>query len=114
MIAMKDRENKNIIAAYEEVYAKLEARGHRPKLHILDNECSKCIRNYLEGKGTKRHHVAPHAHSVNAAEPAVKTAKYHLIAALCSNARLELSHPTVEQDDQTSSGHTQHVQNIKK
>ena len=84
MIAMKDRENKSMIAAYEEVYAKLEARGQRPTLHILDNECSKCIQNFLEKKGTRRHHVAPHSHRVNAAEPAVKTAKYHLIAALAT------------------------------
>ena len=72
MIAMKDRENKSMIAAYEDVYAKLEARGQRPKLHILDNKCSKCIQNYLEGKGARRHHVAPHAHRVNAAKPAAK------------------------------------------
>ena len=74
MIAMKDSENKSMIAAYEEVSAKLEARGQRPKLNILDNECSKCIQNYLEGKSTRHHHVAPHAHRVNAAKPAVKTA----------------------------------------
>ena len=84
MIAMKDRKNKSMITAYEEVYAKLEARGQRPKLHILDNKCSKCIQNHLEEKGTRRHHVAPHANRINAAEPAVKTAKYHLIAALAT------------------------------
>ena len=84
MIAMKDRKNKSMITTYEEVYAKLEARRQRPKLHIFDNECSKCIQNYLEEKGTRRHHAAPHAHRVNAAEPAVKTAKYHLIAALAT------------------------------
>ena len=84
MVAMKDREIKSMIAAYEEVYDKLEAKGHRPQLHILDNECSKCIQNYLEAKGTKRHHVAPHSHRVNAAKQAAKTAKYHLIAALAT------------------------------
>ena len=84
MIAMKDRENKNMIAAYEDVYAKLEARGQCPKLHILENECSMCIQNYLEEKGTRHHPVAPHAHRINAAEPVVKTAKYHLIAALAT------------------------------
>ena len=84
MVPMKDRENKSMIAAYEEVYDRLDAKGHRPQLHILDNECSKSIQNYLESKGTKRHHVAPHSHRVNAAEPTVKTAKYHLIAALAT------------------------------
>ena len=84
MIAMKDRGDKSMIAAYKEVYAKLEALGQRPQLHILDNECSKTIQLYLESQGTKRHHVAPHDHRINAAEPAVKTAKYHLIAALAT------------------------------
>ena len=84
MIATKDQENKSMIAVYEDFYAKLKARGQRPKLHILDNECSKCIQNCLKDKGTKHHHVAPHAHRVNAADQAVKTAKYHLITALAT------------------------------
>ena len=84
MIAMKDRKNKNMITAYKEVYSKCEARGHTPKVHVLDNECSKCTQNYLESKGTRCHHVAPHNNRVNAAEPAVKLAKYHLIAALAA------------------------------
>ena len=84
MITMKDRENKSMNAAYEDVYPKLEAHGKHPKFHILDDECNKCIQNYLEEKGTRRHHVAPHAHRVNSAKLAVKTAKYHLIAALAT------------------------------
>ena len=50
----------------------------------IDNECSKCIQNYLENKGTIRHHVAPHAHRGNAARPSVKTATYRLITALAT------------------------------
>ena len=81
---MKSREDASMLAAFQEVYTELESKGHKPKLHILDNECSKCIQKFLEGKGTTRHMVAPHNHRVNAAEPAVKTAKYHLIAALAT------------------------------
>ena len=84
MIPMKSCEDKSMIVAYEEVYNKLEGLGHKPQLHILDNKCSTCIQHFLEKKGTKRHNVAPHNHRVNAAEPAVKTAKYHLIAALAT------------------------------
>ena len=107
---MKDRENKNMSAAYKEVYNKLEANGHRPQLHILDNECSKCIQNYLEAKGTKRHHVAPHSHRVKIARQNSKIS-FHCGA---GNARLGLPHSTVEQNAETSSGHAQHVQNINK
>ena len=45
MIPMKSREDDSMIAAFEEVYTKLEGLGHKPQLHILDNECSKCIQN---------------------------------------------------------------------
>ena len=82
MIPMKSHDDKSMITAHKEVYAKLEKLGHKPQLRILDNECSRFIENFLEEKGTKRHHIAPHNHHVNAAKPAVKTAKYHLIAAL--------------------------------
>ena len=113
MIMMKDRK-KSMIAAYEEVCAKLEARGYCPKVHILDNECSKCIQNYLESKEFRRHHVTPHTHIVNAAEPAVKTEKKIPSHCDTGGARLGLPYPTMEQDAQASSRHTQHVQNIKK
>ena len=79
---MKLHEDDSMIAAFKQVYLKLEGLGHKSKLHILNNECSKCIQHFLEKKGTKHHHVASHNHCVNAAKPAVKTAKYNLIAAL--------------------------------
>ena len=84
MLPMKSREDACMVDAFKQVYAKLESLGHKPKLHILDNECSRAIQNFLEEKGTRRHHVEPHNHRVNAAEPAVKTAKYHMIAALAT------------------------------
>ena len=84
MLPMKSCEDESMISAFEGVYHKLESLGHKPKLHILDNECSKCIQNFLEKKGTKRHNVAPHNQRVNAAAPAVKTAKYHLFVALAT------------------------------
>ena len=104
MIPMKSREDESMIAAYEEVYSKFEGLGHKPQLHILDNECSKCIQNFLEKKDTKRHHVAPHNHRVNAAEPAVKTAKYHLIATLATldrNCPIQLWRKMIKQNQDT-------------
>ena len=67
MLPMKSCEDESMIVAYEQVYDKLKGPGHKPKLYILDNECSKCIQNFLEKKGTRRHHVTPHNHRVNAA-----------------------------------------------
>ena len=48
MLPMKSREDESMIGAFKEVYNKLEGLGHKPKLHILDNERSKCIQNFLE------------------------------------------------------------------
>ena len=87
---MKSREDKNMISAYKELYTNWEGLRHKPKLHIFDNKCNKCIKPFLKKKGTKRHHVAPDNQGVNAAGPAVKTTTYHAIAAL---ATLDWSYP---------------------
>ena len=63
-----------MVKAFTSVYTELETAGHKPKLHILDNECSRAVQNFLIKKGTARQNVEA------AAEPAVKTEKYHIIA----------------------------------
>ena len=63
-LPMKSWGKDSMISAFKEVCNKLEGLGQKPKFHILDNECSKCIQNVLEKKETKRHHVAPHNHRV--------------------------------------------------
>ena len=69
-----------MVEAFTSMYTKLETAGHKPKLHVLDNECSRAVKKFLIRKGTARQNVEAHNHRVNAAEPAVKTAKYHIIA----------------------------------
>ena len=76
---MKNREDASMITAFKSVYAQLEGAGHKPRLHILDNECSRAVQNFLTTQGTTRQNVEAHNHRENAAEPAVKTAKYHII-----------------------------------
>ena len=104
MIPMKSRDRESMIDAYTQVYTKLESLGHKPKLHILDNECSTCIKNFpcsapqslCQCSGTSRQNCKVPSHYGT------------------GDARLELPNPTVEQDDGADSGHTQHVQSIKK
>ena len=66
--------------SFTSVYTELETAGHRPKLHVLDNECSRAVQKFLIKKGTARQNVEAHNHRLNAAEPAAKTEKYHIIA----------------------------------
>ena len=69
-----------MVEAFTSVYTKLETSGHKPKLHVLDNECSHAVQKFLKNKGTVIQNLEAHNHRVNAAEPAVKTAKYHIIS----------------------------------
>ena len=53
---------------------------------MLDNECSKAIKTFVADRQTAIQLIEPHNHRVNAAEVAVKTAKYHFISALATVA----------------------------
>ena len=53
---------------------------------MLDNECLKAIKTFVVDQQTAIQLVEPHNHHVNASEVAVKTAKYHFIAALATVA----------------------------
>ena len=57
----------------------------QPKLHIMDNECSKIIQNYSPtNRDNKLKFVEANSHRVNAAEKEIKTFQNHLIAGLCT------------------------------
>lgn len=43
-----------MVEAFTSIYSKLEAAGHTPKLHVLDNECSRAVQKFLIGQGTAR------------------------------------------------------------
>ena len=73
-----------MVKTFQELYAYLRERGIQPRLHVLDNECSKAIKTFLPSQDTDIQLVKPHNHHVNAAETAVKAAKYHMIAALAT------------------------------
>ena len=51
---MKSREDASMVEAFTSIYADLEAIGHKPKLHVLDNECSRAVQNFLKIKDTAR------------------------------------------------------------
>ena len=51
-------------------------------MHVLDNECSKAVKNFICNNDTNIQLVEPYNHRVNAAETAIKSTKYHIIARL--------------------------------
>ena len=71
----------------------MKSRRDVDKLHVLDNECSRAVKNYITTEQTEIQPVEPHNHRVNAAEPAVKSTKYHMLvnfATLDPNCPIQL------------------------
>ena len=81
---MKNREKGSVIEAFKSIYNYLFERNFKPKLHVMDNEISKDIEQYITDQKTKIQFVEPHQHRVNAAERAIQTYKNHLVSGLCT------------------------------
>ena len=81
---MKNRTDTSMIEVFKDVYKMQHQKGSNLSLHVLDNECSKAIKTFIADQQTAIQILESHNHRVNAAEVAVKTAKYHFIAALAT------------------------------
>ena len=81
---LKSRHDNDTIKAYEEIYNMLTWRGLKPRLHWLDNEAFKALKNFIDKEQTKYQLTPPHIHQRNAAECAILTFKNHFISGLCS------------------------------
>ena len=80
--AIRNRSDAEMIKAYESIYKYLDSKGFKPRLNVTDNECSKTIKEYIEGEGATIQLVEPDNHRANAAERAIQTFKNHFIAGL--------------------------------
>ena len=87
---MKNREEKEMIIAFERYYEELNTKNHHPTLHVLDNKCSGIVKEYIISKRTYLPFVEPYNHRVNATKHGCKTVKYHTISMLCIT---ELTYP---------------------
>jgi hypothetical protein len=81
---IKDRTAPELLKAFKVMEQELVARGLKPKLVKLDNEASKLLKTYLHQQNIKFQLVPPYSHIRNAAERAIISFKYQLIAGLCS------------------------------
>ena len=71
-----------MVKVFNDIYEYLQARNLAPKLHVMDNKCSKAIKAFIQKGKVKIHLVEPHNHCVNASNAAAKAAKYHASSAL--------------------------------
>ena len=81
---MESRNKASMEKSFKCIYSYLTIKQFKPKLHIMDNECSKQIKTFIQEQGTKIQFVEPHIHRVNAAECAIQTFKNQFIAGLCT------------------------------
>ena len=70
--------------AYQTMSKLLCNRGLTPKMHVLDNKCSKVLKEYMEEENETFQLVPPHLHRWNAAERSIRTFKNHFIAVIVS------------------------------
>ena len=81
---MKSRTAAEITNTYKKIQEMFTKAGLKPKLHILDNECSETFKKFMISKDETWQLAPPHIHRRNAAERAIQTWKNHFIAGLAS------------------------------
>ncbi len=74
-IPIKSREKKELLRAYQEVYAFCQQRRFAPKLHKLDNETSKEVEAFVASQQAEIQFTPPHMHHTNLSECALQTWK---------------------------------------
>ena len=72
-----------MVKAYQMITDRLNQQGFEPKIHILNNKCSKEFEIVINKNGTKFQLVSPHDHRQNVLEKSPQMFKDHFIAGLC-------------------------------
>ncbi len=81
---MQNRSADSMKKVFEDIITYLDARGCKPTLNVMDNECSKTVESYITSQNIDIQLVPPANHRVNAAERAIGTFKEHFIAGLAT------------------------------
>jgi hypothetical protein len=76
--------NNTIFTGYKTQFDFLESKGHKIKLNVMDNQCTKQIKKILTANDCDLLLVEPHNHPVNMAKRAIQTFKDHFISALAT------------------------------
>ena len=81
--AFKTRNDRHRIPAYNSIMERLQARGHKVDVQILDNEASADYKSEITERWQAQYQlVPPDVHRRNAAERAIRTLKAHFVAIL--------------------------------
>ena len=80
---MQDKTSSEMVAAYLILVARLEEKVFEPKLHILDNEISREIKQAIKDNDMEYQLVPPHDHRQNVAENAIQVFKDRFVVVVC-------------------------------
>ena len=101
---LRDETDKSMVEAFQEVYEYLTEKGFKPKLNVMDNQCSRAVQKFIKSTGADIQLVNPDDHRVNAAERAIQTWKNHWIAGMRTldpNCPMQLWCQFIEQGQDT-------------
>ena len=81
---MKNRTEGETNRAFQKIHDKLTKQRYKPKVHMIDNECSISLKEIMENYKLEYQLVTLHVHRRNLAEKAINTFKDHFIAGLAT------------------------------
>ena len=82
---LKSRAVAEHLTAIKEVHQCLNSRGTYPKMHVMDNECSKLVKDYIkQEQKIELMLVPPYLHRANAARKIIDIFKCHFITGLAT------------------------------
>ena len=73
--AMPNRTDASMVATFKDIIGHLKSCGHQPQMNVMDNECSKAVKQYITSEKINIQLVEPHDHCINTAERAIQTFK---------------------------------------
>ena len=81
--AMKSKHDSEILRVFDKVYKKITSRGIKPTFHVMDNESSSAVMDWLQRvKQVDAHKLSLHNHRANISERMIETGKHHLISVI--------------------------------
>ena len=72
---MQNRSSESMQKASQDIIAHLDSKGCKPRLNVMDNECSKIVEQCVTSQNIDIQLVPPANHRVNAAKRAIATFK---------------------------------------
>ena len=78
----KTKKGKELASTFKKLCKKFKINKNEMNLFILDNECSKNVKDMIQSYDTEYQLGPPHQHRQNATEHAIKTFKSHLLSGL--------------------------------